>query len=102
MKKAFVFISTALLLSSCAMVKSPVTGFLYTNTKAPVTATSNPIGSKKGKASVISVLGWVAVGNASIQKAAKEGGIKKISHVDEKSTNILGLFSKYTVTVYGE
>jgi len=102
MKKIIAFCSAVLLLSSCAMVKSPVIGFVYTNTKAPVTVTENPVGSKKGKASAVSILGWVALGNASVQKAAKEAGITKISHVDEKSTGVLGLFAKYTVTVYGE
>lgn len=102
MKKIIAFCSAALLLSSCAMVKSPVTGFVYTNTKAPVAVTENPVGSKKGKASAISILGWVALGNASVQKAAKEAGITKVSHVDEKSTGVLGLFAKYTITVYGE
>ena len=103
MKKIIAFCSAVLLLSSCcAMVKSPVTGFVYTDTEAPVTVTENPVGSKKGEASVVSILGWFAFGNASVQKAAKEAGITKISHVDEKSTNVLGAFAKYTVTVYGE
>lgn len=84
------------------MVKSPLTGFIYTSTEAPVAVTDNPIGSKKGEAKAVSILGWVAIGDASVQKAAKEAGITKISHVDEKSTGVLGLFAKYTVTVYGE
>ena len=88
MKKAFLFISTAFLLSSCAAVKSPVT--------------SNPLGSKKGEATATSVLGWFAFGDASVQKAAKDGGITKISHIDQKSTSVLGLFAKYTITVYGD
>ena len=70
--------------------------------KSPVTVRGNPVGSKKGKAGAVSILGWVALGNASVEKAAKEAGITKISHVDEKSTGVLGLFAKYTVTVYGE
>lgn len=102
MKKAFVIISSFLLLTSCASVKSPVTGFLYTGTESPITATSNPTGSKSGESSVISVLGWFAFGDASIQYAAKKAGITKISHVDQKSTSVLGLFAKYTVKVYGE
>ena len=35
MKKAFLFISTAFLLSSCAAVKSPVTGYVYQETQSP-------------------------------------------------------------------
>ncbi len=84
------------------MVKSPVTGFVYTGTKAPVAVTENPKGTKKGQSSATSILGWFAFGDASIQQAANDAGITKISHVDEESTNVLGLFAKYTVTVYGE
>lgn len=102
MKKIIAFCSAVLLLSSCAMVKSPLTGYIYTSTETPVAVTNNPIGSKKGKAEAVSILGWVALGDASVQKAAKEAGITKISHVDEKSTGILGVFAKYTITVYGE
>ena len=102
MKKIIAFCSAVLLLSSCASVNSPVTGYVYTNTKSPVTVTENPIGSKKGEASAISILGWFALGDASVRKAAKEAGITKISHVDEESTGVLGLFAKYTITVYGE
>ena len=102
MKKIVVVCGAILLLSSCASVKSPLTGFLYSGTKAPVAVTENPVGTKVGEASAISVLGWVAVGDASVQKAAKEAGITKISHVDEESTQVLGLFAKYTVKVYGE
>lgn len=102
MKKILSFCCAAAFLTSCAVVKSPVTGFLYTNTKAPVAVTDNATGSKKGTASAVSILGWVATGDASIEAAAKEAGITKISHVDEESTNILGVYAKYTVTVYGE
>lgn len=84
------------------MVKSPVTGFIYTGTSSPVSVTSNPLGSKKGEASATSILGWVSFGDASIQKAAKEAGITKISHVDEKSTSVLGVYAQYTVVVYGD
>ena len=45
---------------------------------------------------------WRAIFIDTFVKAAKEAGITKISHVDEKSTGVLGLFAKYTVTVYGE
>ena len=102
MKKAFLFISTAFLLSSCAAVKSPVTGYVYQETQSPVSVTSNPLGSKKGEDTATSVLGWFAFGDASVQKAAKDGGITKISHIDQKSTSVLGLFAKYTITVYGD
>lgn len=102
MEKVLSLLAATALLTSCASVKSPLTGFLYNGTKAPVAVTENPLGTKKGEATAISVLGWVAVGDASVQTAARSAGITKISHVDEESTGILGLFAKYKVVVYGE
>ncbi len=101
--KKMVFVAGAVLvLTSCASVKSPLTGVWYTDVKAPLTATSNSNSTKVGSAEATSVLGLVATGDASIDAAAKSGGITKIHHVDEQSTNILGLFAKYKVYVYGE
>ncbi|SHI39301.1 TRL-like protein family protein [Mesonia phycicola] len=91
-----------LLLSSCASVKSPLTGVLYSDVKAPLTATSNSNSSKVGSAEATSILGAVATGDASIDAAAKSAGITKIHHVDEQSTSFLGIFAKYKVFVYGE
>ena len=56
----------------------------------PVAATSNPIGSKNGESTAIGIgpTIWIK-GNASIQKAAKNGNITKVSTVDVQRTYIL-------------
>lgn len=92
----------AALMSNCAMVKTPLSGFLYTNVKSPVAVTSNSNSSKVGSAQASSILGWVATGDASIEAAAKSAGINKIHHVDEEGTSILGFYATYKVYVYGE
>lgn len=92
----------ALMLSSCAYVSSPVTGFVYTDVKSPVAVTENENASKVGTAEATSILGIVATGDASIDAAAKSAGITKIHHVDAQSTGVLGIFAKYKVYVYGE
>lgn len=89
-------------LSGCAMTTTPAMGGLYTNTVAPVTATASEAGSKTGEATVSSILGIIATGDASIATAAKNGGITKIKTVDYKSFNILGIYATYTVVVTGE
>ena len=92
----------AIYLSGCAMVASPLTGGIVTNVKGPVTATgSDQVPTKVGQATATSVLGWVASGDASIEAAAKAGGITKIHHVDYQSNSVLGIYAKYTVIVYG-
>jgi len=40
--------------------------------------------------------------DSGIQQAAKNGGITKISTVDFKVTDILGLYQTYTCTITGE
>lgn len=90
-------------LCSCSAVFSGAgIGALYTGTSEGQIATSNPVGTKVGTSSCIGVLGLVAVGDASINKAAKDGGITKISHVDVQKTSVLGLFANYKTVVYGE
>jgi hypothetical protein len=90
------------LLTGCASVKSPVSGFVYTDIQAGEGATSNVGASKVGQSEATSILGWVATGDASIDAAAKSAGITKIHHVDYKAKSILGFYAKYTTVVYGE
>lgn len=98
------------LLTGCAglsvMNQSPSTGVIYTDCKAPLPAASANMdataATKVGTATTSSILGWFAMGDASIDAAMKNGGLKKLHHVDFHVTNILGLYATYTVTAYGE
>lgn len=81
---------TAAYLSSCALT-------------VPVAATSNPVGSKVGTSSGMGLLQIIRLSpDSGIQQAAKNGGITKISTVDFKVTDILGLYQTYTCTITGE
>lgn len=95
-------IVSSMLLSSCAVVSTPLTGFVYTDLKTPLAVTDNEGSSKVGKAEATSILGIVATGDASIDAAAKSAGITKIHHVDVQATSVLGIFAKYEIFVYGE
>lgn len=69
----------------------------------PLAATSNTVGTKCGTATAPTFLGVLNFGaDASIDTAAKKAGIKKISHVDVKTTSILGIYGTTTAIVYGE
>ena len=58
----------------------------------PVTATSNPVGSKVGMSRAVNVLGfWTGDNDYSIRTAAKNGGITKISTVDLKESRYVGV-----------
>ncbi|GAB4340281.1 MAG: hypothetical protein OHK0038_19760 [Flammeovirgaceae bacterium] len=92
MKKILLAMSAAsmLALSSCSLT-------------LPVAATSNPVGAKVGTAKATGFLSVLFFNqDASIQKAAKNGGITKISTVDIKMGNILGLIVTYETIVTGE
>ena len=86
----------------CAMVVAPVTGGVYTDLKAPVTATSNTESAKVGTGECTSILGWFATGDCSISAAMKNGNITKIHHVDHDAMSVLFIYAKYTIKVYGE
>ena len=86
-------IAACAILSSCATISRPVA------------VTTNKFGTKCGEASSMIYLGlWSYKGAENgIDKAAKEAGITKISHVDSYTTNyFFGIVQKQTTKVYGE
>jgi len=90
MKKVFAACGAALMLASCSIT-------------LPVSATSNAVGSKVGKSKGSCYLGALCFGvDASIQSAAKNGGISKISTVDYTQKNLLNLIITHETTVTGE
>jgi hypothetical protein len=69
----------------------------------PVNATSNAVGSKVGTAKASGYFGIIYMNqDASIAKAAKNGGITKISTVDLKQTSLFNLITTYECIVTGE
>ena len=92
--KALAAVAVCALVSSCATISNPVT------------ATTNPLGSKCGVAKSTLYLGglWSSKGAENgIDKAAKEAGITKISHVDSYTkTYFFGIVAGQITKVYGE
>ena len=97
MKKTF---KTLAVVAACALASSCAT------ISTPVTATTNPLGSKCGEAKSTLYLGglWSSKGAENgIDKAAKSAGITKISHVDSYTkTYLLGIVIEQITKVYGE
>ena len=60
------------------------------------------LGTKSGEGCVTSILGIVTTGDASATEAARKGNITRVTHIDHKFENILGLYAKYCVHVYGD
>ena len=103
MKKINIFVGALFLalLSGCA-TNMPA-GVIVTNLKLPI-ATTDAGGQahKVGEASCSSILTLVANGDCSIETAKKNGGITNVHHVDWHVDNLLGIWAKYTVVVYGD
>lgn len=87
---ALALVATSLCVTSCTMV-------------TPIAATSNEVGNKCGTSSSATFLGFLGgSANMGINSAVKKAGITKISHIDLKRFNFIGLYEKRTVMVYGE
>ena len=101
--RSFCVVVLAGMLTGCyALSTSPVTGFLYTDLKGPMTATGENASRKVGQAKCSTILGLIATGDCSIQAAMRAGGISNVHHVDYESSSVLGITASYTTTVYGD
>lgn len=92
------------LAASAALVVAMMSSCATINSGAAISSQA-PIGQKVGEAQSTYFLGmWSSQGeNNNIQKAADNGGIKKISQVEYIDQSIfLGLIIKHTTRVYGE
>lgn len=57
--------------------------------------------SKVGEATATGIICF-SEGDSSIEAAMKNGGIKKVHHIDYKTKSILGIIASQTTLVYGE
>lgn len=86
------------LLSGCASF-APM-GALYSGGKMGVQDNNGPT-DKTGRACMMSILGLVATGDASIERAKENGGIKSVSRINYEAENVLGIFGEYCTVVKG-
>lgn len=95
----------AMLLGGCytAPIMPPMGAI--TSISAPLSAEYSPettVSTRSGRASTFAVLGLVSVGDCSIEAAARDGGLRQVNHADYSYLNILGIWQRFTVKVYGE
>ncbi len=86
----------------CAMAQTPVNGAFYSSVKSAGVATEAYGGSARGEACAASYLGAIALGDASIDTAKKNGNIAQVTAVDHESSNIFVFYAKYCTIVYGK
>ncbi len=97
-------------LASCPVV--PPVGFIYEHTKAPLSVNYNDTLVNPGKTGSVKtryICGWpiifnssFAMDDASIQAAARAGGIDEVAYADYEMMNVLGIYSEFTVHAYGK
>ncbi|MDR2883732.1 MAG: TRL-like family protein [Deferribacteraceae bacterium] len=99
---SIIFASTIALSGCGAVAMAPVTGFLYSDLKAPLHVSDTATWTKEGRAVCTSILGLVAIGDCSVDTAAKAAGITKVAVVDYETKMILGVYATMTTIVRGE
>jgi hypothetical protein len=95
MKTLLVILVSATMLSGC----------LYSNTRFPLDDDlwQTELGSKVGVASSYSVAWLVAWGDAGTKKAAENGGITVVNHMDIGiESYVFGLYMRRDTIVYGD
>ncbi len=89
----------------------PPLGFVYGHNSAPlqVDFEGESLGAKRGTATthwlrdiILTGLPLAAWGEASIEAAARDGGITEVKHADYEIMNVLGVYMAFTVHVYGD
>lgn len=88
-------------LVDCASPGFGSNGYIFTSHKVGVYGTEID-GSKRGKACADSYFGVIALGNASVNEAAKKPNITKIKTINLESFSILGLYASLCTVVSGD
>jgi hypothetical protein len=100
----FVLLASICMLVGCAGPYQP--GIWYSNMDAPMCspddASGLQIGSKTGTSQMVNYVGVVAIGDASIQTAARNAGISKVKTVDVHYNSILGIINTTTTKITGD
>lgn len=81
----------------------PPLGQAFSEIKAPldIDYDNTAVSSRSGVSESFSILGLVALGDASTAEAARVGGISTITSADYEYFNVLGVYQRYRTVVYG-
>lgn len=85
----------------CASPGMPVQGWLFTKTKIGISG-ERIQGSKEGKACVHNLFGIIAVGNASVGAAIRNGTLKRVNFLEREGESWIGIYAKTCTVAIGE
>ncbi len=89
-------------MTGCGFIADGPFGWVYTNSKTPVTVGPAKSGSKKGKACIHSYFGLFTIGDANIETAMKMGGITEVYTIDKENLSVFGTYTRQCTVVTGE
>jgi hypothetical protein len=99
---------TVVCIGAVGCYKTPVMppqGWVFSQYKAPLSADLQGVKAdpapKVGKAEVQNILGLVAVGDCSLEAAAKSENISTVQYADYEYFNVLGVYQRFTLFVHG-
>ncbi len=101
---ALIMLLTIVFVSGCYSTPiMPPAGLLYSNIEAPASLSiaGQNLGTRRGEASCVSVLGLIAWGDCSAKAAADAGSIAELKHLDYSYTNVLLVWQSLTTVAYG-
>ncbi len=93
---------TLLAISGCGFVADGPFGWAYTDTIMPIAVGNATSGSKTGRACIHSFFGGVSIGDASIERAMRDGDIKDIFTVNKSNLSMFGTYTRQCTIVRGE
>lgn len=82
----------------------PPQGFIYSNVSAPIdtNADKTAVSSKSGSSTSTSYFfRFFAMGDSSLDSAARAGGLTEITSADYHYTNYMFMFEQFTVIAHG-
>ncbi|KWT81407.1 TRL domain-containing protein [Candidatus Magnetominusculus xianensis] len=104
MRKAVVsmlVLIVGLSLAGCGYVSDGPFGWMMTNHITPVAKGSALTGFKEGQACIYSFFGMVTVGDAGIEAAMRNGGIKDVFTIDSASQSFFGTYTRQCTVIIG-
>ncbi|WP_265390832.1 TRL-like family protein [Leptospira kanakyensis] len=96
----YLLISLLTLTSSCASSGFGTQGLLYEDQRISMMETGNPA-TREGIACAKSYLGLVALGDASVEIAQKNGNIREITSIELETFNFFGIYAKLCTVTKG-
>jgi hypothetical protein len=85
----------------CGFIADGPSGWFVTHVKKAVAKGPAEDGHKTGYACIYAAFGMISLGDASIDTAMRNGGIKEVYSVDTENLSIMGAYTQQCTVVLG-